>query len=197
MTTKTSLNSGQIDYAQRMAAFASNYKYHTSSYNEVVANLKGGGYVPISYLTRLGFYNPRNRYPVNSVLAPYLENGQIFDDSHKNDSQLVGGDTLYGDKTVYTFTLPADTVRTTPTWDKFANIITTMGQTSIDAAGNMIVTDAPVDSSGNYIEQAANMYAPILPTNTISTATTVSYTGFYVLLSVIGVAIVWKKSKRF
>ena len=185
MTTKTSLNSGPINFTTRMKAIASNYIYHTGSYNEVVANLQGGGYVPISYLMRLGFYNPRNRYPVNATLAPYLENGQIFDDSYKNYGQLVGGDTAYGDKTVYTFTLPADTIRTTPTWEKFANIITTMGQTSIDAKGNMIVTDAPVDSSGNYIKQVSHLYASSLPTNTIATATTASYTDLYILVGIL------------
>ena len=193
MATKTSLNSGPINFAARMKAIASNYMYHTSEYNEVVANLRGGGYVPISYLARIGFYNERNRYPVNSELAPYLQNGHIFDDSHRNDSQLVGGDTAYGDKTVYTFSLPADIQRP---------MIGGLNSGSIvkDASGNLIVKDAflpATKTTATTVQQAANMYASTLPTNSIATASTVSNTGFYVLLSVIGVAIVWKKSKRF
>ena len=178
-------------------------------------SLKAGARYPISYVAKLGRLRDIN-------INQYIANGQIFDDSQIDQrSVLVGGDPTAFDQTTYGFTLPSDTLR------PMIGSVSKSFDTVIDASGNLNIADAFATAStsttttgsttgstttgttdiyatsttatttSTAVKQVTQLYTNTLPTNNIATVSNTTNTGLYVLIGIIGGAIIWKRSKKF
>ena len=178
-------------------------------------SLKAGARYPISYVAKLGRLRDIN-------INQYIANGQIFDDSQINQrSVLVGGDPTAFDQTTYGLTLPSDTLR------PMIGSVSKSFDTVIDASGNLNIADAFATAStsttttgsttgstttgttdiyatsttatttSTAVKQVTQLYTNTLPTNNIATVSNTTNTGLYVLIGIIGGAIIWKRSKKF
>ena len=184
-------------------------------------SLKAGARYPISYVARIGRLRDKDGW-IFPYINQYIANGQIFDDSQIDQrSVLVGGDPTAFDQTTYGFTLPSDTLR------PMIGSVSKSFDTVIDASGNLNIADAFATAStsttttgsttgstttgttdiyatsttatttSTAVKQVTQLYTNTLPTNNIATVSNTTNTGLYVLIGIIGGAIIWKRSKKF
>ena len=121
-----------------------------SNYHNILSELQAGQYVPRSVLMNAGFYIENSVTHVNSVLQPYLDNGQIFDDTGRNGRlQAVGGDFNANDNTDFGFTLPAD-----------------IGQDTLTLGPVYTITNPTTEQpSWLFVDRSAESVVPLLANN--------------------------------
>ena len=190
-------------------------------YQTILDELQVGQYVPRSVLINAGLYTNnivQGEYQhVNSVLQPYLDNGQIFDDTGRNGrSQAVGGDFSVNDNIDFGYAMPTpiennvavidnnpnaivNPTEIAPAWLMVDRSDTIVPLLAINDLADTLIADAKpgiaIAVPASVLATASDIYNKSLPpvVNDIVVMTTTSYTGLYVLLGFIVGAIAYKK----
>ena len=133
----------KLNYAPTVEEKNDIYKY-------ILTELQAGQYVPRSQLVNAKLYNENSPTHVIYTLQPYLDNGQIFDDSaRKYGLGTVGGDLNANDNTDFGFTLPAD-----------------IGQDTLTLGPVYTITNPTTEQpSWLFVDRSAESVVPLLANN--------------------------------